>query len=200
MAQRGESWVFKVQSRNSGSTQSGPSLNYQQQQQQRSCTRYQRPGVLVVVGAAAPLLWPLGTAVGSLDGGLGGSLYGAMSSGESAEPSWPSSHVGTDGCRQGFAARGRPLCAIPDLATCNSVRPRSALSSTGMDVLQHKILPWASLSPPVPKRRSSRYRRCVDGTEDTNLWAHQRLGHRTRRNPTERTMQELEDEAMSQIA
>ncbi|PTB75895.1 hypothetical protein M440DRAFT_1458188 [Trichoderma longibrachiatum ATCC 18648] len=116
--------------------------------------------------AAAAQLYPVptagrfsgGTAVGSLDGGLGGSLYGAMSSGESAEPSWPSSHraseVSTQLNRDGRAAAQNP--SVGELvASC----PKEAQ-------LQ------------VPKR----------------------LGHHTRRNPTERTMQELEDEAMSQIA
>lgn len=47
-------------------------------------TRYQPPGVLVVVDAGAPLHWPLG-----ISGGLPvrGSLYGVISSGERVKPS-----------------------------------------------------------------------------------------------------------------
>ncbi|TFA99326.1 hypothetical protein CCMA1212_008752 [Trichoderma ghanense] len=91
---------IKVQSRNSGSTQSGLSQQQQQQQQQVQ---------------AAEQRWA------PWRGGLGGSLYGAISSGEfsSAEPSRPSCPHASDVSTQ-LNRDGRAAAQILPWTNCSS--------------------------------------------------------------------------------
>lgn len=78
------------------------------------------------------------------------------------------------------------------------MHPMSALSSTGMDALQHKSFRGRTARHLLSQSGAVPGPKDTGTTVDMNLWAHQRLSHHTRRYLTEHTMQE--HGAMSQTA